>query len=142
VQPSDYLALDIYSNGFAPGEDVYFALVCNPAGTISGGAVVKPPAPDATMLDPGMGLVTPDGGLGIYGFIGSMTIPQTSAPAGTYINGIVFHCEGPADAIVHLYTTVDGGSYALADTLLVHQIPEPATIALLCLGGLLLRKRS
>jgi len=53
---------------------------------------------------------------------------------------IDLHCEGPGDVTVTLW---DGrvGYEAPVDTLIIHQIPEPATIALLGLGGLLLRRK-
>ena len=42
--------------------------------------------------------------------------------------------------VIELYTT-DFGTSELVDAVVIHQIPEPATIALLGLGGLLLRRR-
>ncbi|MHC4575644.1 MAG: PEP-CTERM sorting domain-containing protein [Planctomycetota bacterium] len=57
---------------------------------------------------------------------------------GKLIDDIVFHCEGPGDVTMTLifndFTTV-------FDTLTIHQIPEPATLALLGLGGLFLMRR-
>ena len=49
------------------------------------------------------------------------------------------HCSGEGDFVVDLYDPTGG---TVIDTLTVHQIvPEPMTIALLGLGGLLLRRR-
>jgi hypothetical protein len=75
------------------------------------------------------------------------------ANAGTLIGGLAIHCEGFGPVNVDLTLGVGGGGYGnptqptqLLETdlgdLVIEQVPEPATIALLCLGGLLLRKRS
>ena len=49
-----------------------------------------------------------------------------------------FHCDAEGDVIINL---IDYSTGLLADTLLIHQVPEPITMALLGLGGLLLRRR-
>ena len=65
------------------------------------------------------------------------------------LNGLMFHCDEITDVIVDLVVP-DGGSLllndvsyeagTLIDTLLIKQ-PEPMTILMLGLGGLLLRRR-
>jgi hypothetical protein len=148
VAPGGSLPLSIYTpDGFQPelNQDVYFGLVVTTAtasfGTINplSGYAAIPPAPDATWLDPG----TPEGywpaGSGVYGFIGSAT--RTAGGVGTYIDGITFNCLKAGTAVVQLWTTTDFTNYTLVDSLTVHQIPEPATLLLLGLGGFALRKR-
>lgn len=50
-----------------------------------------------------------------------------------------FHCEvAPGDVLVQLY---DSDMITVLDSLTIHQIPEPATMLLLGLGGLFLRRR-
>ena len=52
------------------------------------------------------------------------------------------HCELPyKDVLVELYDSRVDGGYTIVDSLIIHQIPEPATLLLLGLGGLLLRKK-
>ena len=49
------------------------------------------------------------------------------------------HCDhGPSEDIIYL---IDLNTGAVEDTLLIHQVPEPMTVLLLGLGGLLLRRR-
>jgi len=59
---------------------------------------------------------------------------------------VTFHCEGPGDVVISgLYVFVTNSNneevVPTINGMIIHQIPEPATIALLCLGGLLLRKK-
>jgi hypothetical protein len=56
---------------------------------------------------------------------------------GQLLTSVVFHCEGPGD--VELAIVDNDGQ--IVDTQVIHQIPEPATLVLLGLGGLLMRKR-
>ena len=147
--PSEIAILDIWTDAdISPGVgEVYWALVCRTAdGTISGGIVVPPydtepgiviyPDPVANGV-PGL----PQGANGVWGGI-SLTGVISLIPAGDVIyDDIEFHCEwAPNDVVIELYTT-DFGTSELVDAVVIHQIPEPATIALLGLGGLLLRRR-
>ena len=48
------------------------------------------------------------------------------------------HCNEPSlDNVVHLLDDAGG----ILDTIIIHQVPEPATLMLLGLGGLFLRRR-
>ncbi|MGA2916135.1 MAG: PEP-CTERM sorting domain-containing protein [Sedimentisphaerales bacterium] len=73
------------------------------------------------------------------------------------LDHIMFHCDGGGDVIITMVNTTNSHAmntleYQVANPdnqfvpnfggpVTIHQIPEPATIALLCLGGLLLRKK-
>jgi len=75
-------------------------------------------------------------GSGVYGAFYTLTMGAWTAETGTYANGFTLQ-EGATE--VSLYAVDDAGTLAtLVETII---IPEPATIALLCLGGLLLRKK-
>lgn len=155
IAPSDYLTLNIHATGgdtgIEEGQTIYFALVCDMLlGTVDGssGVTLIPPAPDASML---MGWAVaenmiggiPQGWEGIAGTVGSYTL-SPPYPDGVYFDEISFHCEGEGDAVIQLME-VDMNTWATTgvvwDSVVIHQIPEPATLALLGLGGLLLRRR-
>lgn len=145
--PSGTAELDIHSpNGWGSDatDNVYFGLCFTDAtaglGTISGGVYHLPPAPDLSkVLGAGNDEFFPGSG-GIYGQFMCMTVPGTS---GIFVDGILFHCEAAGDAVVQLWTTNDDWeTVQMQDQVIIHQIvPEPATMVLLSLGGLLFRKR-
>ena len=70
-----------------------------------------------------------------YGYVGDY--------GGVPINGVaisnIAFTYAAGGGTISLLTSSDGASYSLAQT--INVIPEPATIALLGLGGLLLRRR-
>jgi len=145
LHPSEYAVLDIHSSGFVIGDDTYLALVADTGlATISGGRALIPPAPEASMIADdahSVGMPIPESENGPYGLISSTV---GNAGAGIYFDEIVFHCEGPGDVVVKLYT-IDAEliGATLVDSVVIHQIPipEPMTVALLGLGGLFLRRR-
>jgi len=71
-------------------------------------------------------------------------IPGLPVPilVGTAADRIWFHCDGqPGDVTLTLYGQIGQNPPVTFDTQIIHQIPEPITLALLGLGGLFLRRR-
>jgi hypothetical protein len=82
-----------------------------------------------------------------FGFPGvttatSIVLASTTVPVpplnGNLVGSINFHCEG-LDTVT--LTLVSDNFATVYDTQTLYMIPEPATIALLCLGCLMLRRR-
>jgi len=140
IAPSDFLVLDIHGTTQA-AETVYWMIVVEAAeGTVAGG----------TPMAGGLSSMFAQYMLDNY-FLGYAGRPGASAVGGTIadlgaLDGLLvdlidFHCEGEGDAIVQLYTSADTVSWGVEDQVIIHQIPEPATMALLGIGGLLLRRK-
>jgi hypothetical protein len=58
-------------------------------------------------------------------------------PLGLCLDNMILHCEGLGDVTL----TLTDPDVVPLDTQIIHQIPEPASMLLLGLGGLLLRRR-
>lgn len=149
LKPSETIALGINTpDGFVQGEGLFWGLiVSNGPGTLSGGSVIMPPAPDAAMmLDPEdyadlAELFGYSGASSVFGSIDTFVADEGyTAPPGLYFNNIMFHCDGQGDVILHLVTTIGFENFDLVDSITISQIPEPMTLSLLGIGGLLLRK--
>ena len=149
LKPSETLVLDILTVGDIGAFEFHnWALVVDTAyGSISGGVAAVLPGSNqlggATGDNPD---VLPDEPLaGIWGIQGNTTM--TPIASGTVlVDQIEFHCEAIGDAVVQLYEIVSGEPFpsqggTLVDQVIIHQIPEPMTIALLGFGGLLALRR-
>lgn len=142
IAPSEHLVLDIWTNTtISPGVgEGTFALVCSTVdATISGGVNVSP--------EPSLYIYPYDSYEGHTGIWASLTLgtAPSIAAGSTLVDLIDFHCEwGPNDVLVELIYDPAYPIYGVStvvDSVIIHQTPEPMTIALLGLGGLLLRRR-
>jgi len=148
--PSGHLVLDIWTTGPitpAGGAEGYYALVCRTTGgTITGGIHIPAKPIDelgVVIYDDAVGGGVPglpEGENGVWGGV-VLTGLGTYAAGDTIFDEIDFHCEGMGDVIITLYETDFVGAPVFMDSVVIHQIPEPATMLLLGLGGLFLRRR-
>ena len=133
------VTIGIYNNGSAPGDPVDFFVYLD---------FYYPSEGTYALSNPRLGPAAGDFPASFTGpYLGDddydeVEFSQAWAVGSDEIPGEMFlidlHCEGIGDVIIEAY---DWRTEELVDTLIIHQIPEPATIALLGLGGLLLRRK-
>jgi hypothetical protein len=152
---SEHIELDIWTDADIQlgGAGEYILVVDTSVGTISGGAgaFVVPPDPAGwSSIVQGStedfpAVIPPVGMEGIFGTYANLDfVSFLPIPAGRVLaDSIDFHCEAPGDAVIWLMVAADGvPSTEILDQVIIHQIiPEPATMLLLGLGGLFLRRR-
>ena len=147
VLPSEHAVIDVWSDGAAPQPNFGAILFTTGPGTISGGVMLYGGSVAGIVNMTGQDLLDYTAYLEEYGYtnitsIIELTFADGSVPplgmSGKVVDEVDFHCEGLPDATIHL---VDVGDPSVVyDTQVIHQ-PEPATVMLLTLGGLLLRRR-
>ena len=145
IFPSDELILNVHADTDT-STDTYWVLYAQTRlATITGGD----PIGFGAEIDNGVYGGAVENGVPILpdedGICGGVFFWSTDiVPAGgVLVDGILFHCEGEGDTVVTLQEVTGGwGLGEIYDTVVIHQIPEPMTMALLGLGGLgLLRRR-
>jgi hypothetical protein len=144
IRVSDELILDVHTDA-EMSDDIYWVLYTQIAGgTITGGnALDWGPEIDNGIFGSAVENVVPlqAGEEGVVGgtFLWSTDVIPAS---GMFADGILFHCNELGDTTVILQeVTSSWGMGAILDTVVIHQIPEPMTMALLGLGGLALIRR-
>ena len=131
ITPSTEIEVGIIDDGLTPVGTVGFGLALG-LGSLSDNVVVFQDGVTAFLADDA---VTAER-LGLQNMFISMTLDQPNEE-GLLVSDI-FHCEGEGDVTLAL---IDYETGLILDTQVIHQVPEPATLALLSLGGLLLRRR-
>jgi len=135
--PSDTAVIGVFSDGQSMANEYYLLNIEGPGTFDISGALnyVNSNATGETIID----ISDARNGTSIYMDMIIISVPQSPLPIGTVIDQIIFHCEAPGDVLL----TLSGDMYisGVFDTQIIHQIPEPMTMALLGLGGLFLRRR-
>jgi hypothetical protein len=148
LQPSEWIDLDVIYTPYTdegPLFQLNIQILVDGPGIIDLSQLTEPPGAWDAMFSPGV--VGPDSMSFNWGFSGS------GVADGVAIDHILFHCDDWPDVIITMVDFIYGNLGSLdtppggatpdyGDPVVVHQYPEPMTIALLGLGGLaLLRKR-
>jgi hypothetical protein len=150
IGPSDHITLDIWTDAdIQPFEAIPWMLVCEVVGgDITGGTSVHAAMTISGLTKDFEKIIPPEGQEGIWGLAANTTVIPVEA--GTTLADLIdFHCLGcppggpvPCDIVISLYDAPDGAPpTTLFDSVVIHQTPEPASMLLLGLGGLLLRRR-
>lgn len=150
LRPSETVELDIWLDApINPFEGVTWALVASTAdATISGGVAIDGILTNNTvngLTSAAPTVIPPAGAEGVWGSAFNISTSPGGAVGDVIVDSIIFHCEWqPNDVIIGLFAVTEDVEMDWAealDTVTIHQIPEPATICLLGLGGLALLRR-
>ena len=128
--PSDMAVIGIWGDGSSPQGTYFLGIAIDDPATLDDSGMFPPP-PIIIPPEPPV----PD----VDWIVIDLVHPGPDPPPleGQLVDGIILHCEGFGDATL-LLVDLDG---MIIDTQVIHQIPEPATIALLVAGALALRHR-
>jgi hypothetical protein len=137
IAPSDILlvgVLDLFGEA-APGSTLAVGILSGSVGSFEGSGVGTMSGVTATVTDD----AALAGALGIENMFVSLTIVDPLGP-GLLAGDMEIHCEGEGDITL---VAINPDTYLVEDVQIVHQTPEPATLALLSMGAALafVRKR-
>ena len=139
---SEDLTLDIWTDALIEptvGEGWWALTAQTTDASITGGVIL-------VVGEPGLGIypgpvpAVAAGENGVYGTIALSTLPSIAADTTIY-DSINFHCNSENDVTVSLLFGSQIGAWTLVDSVVISQVPEPMTLSLLGLGGLLLRRK-
>lgn len=150
LEPSEAIELDLeLGDGTIRAYQLVYELSNNQAELITTG---YDPYPDTTfpaLFDLQGGVVAGSTAQRVEITAGQLFTPDLAAPQTLMVN-LVLHCLEPTDVVLTVTTAGSLGNYwdgnqiapgEVVHTLIIHQTPEPMTVALLGLGGLFLRRR-
>jgi hypothetical protein len=131
IFPSDWLVIGVADDGQTGPGSLAMGIYMGP-GCLDASRIVTSSGVMAGMVDNSAKAEE----LNIQNPFISMEI-QTSQ-AGMLCNEVDFHCEGKGDVTLAL---VDYETGEVLDIQVIHQVPEPMTLSILCLSGLFLKRR-
>jgi len=139
---SDHAVIDIHGTNHAPGA-FYLGIRAGDMGALNIDQASIVYAGNATSIisedDPDIA-----GFLGIDNPYVLVTLTDVTGDPlqidGLAVDGIDFHCTGDTPENDVLISLFDGDGNLL-DSQIIHQVPEPITLALMGIGGLFLRRR-
>jgi hypothetical protein len=129
IATSDIVIIDIHGDGVTSSSNEFYVNVSGPVSVDISGATVpwNPDSPFGWLeLAPGSYFVD----------LAKPIVPPPDLPAEMLADGMALHCEDLGDVTVTLLVGSE-----LHDSVTIHQIPEPITLALMGVGGLFLRRR-
>ena len=143
VAPSDTFVIDVFDdvdfNNYTAYLNIYDTAGMNPyaPATLVSGATIANVQIDTDYAGDNASVAG-----GPPGFIQINALDNVTPFEGPLGGGVQFwvelHCVGEGDVTVRLMAE---DTTTVLDTIIVHQAPEPATMGLLALGGLFLRRR-
>ena len=137
LMPSDIVTITLNGDGVETGKPLWLSVVG--PGTLNVQKSDNLVQEDLGIPDAGIFVIELGPILGDNTIMFDVLIPGSTLNILDGVLGTIeFHCEGEGDVQLLLN---DGDTMELLDSLIIHQIPEPMTMALLGLGGLFLRRR-
>ena len=135
LEPSDYTQIGIYNDTAAAGQGqmAYVVITEGDPGSWTGSSnIYVPPALGGTNTY--YGVMTGIGDI----WQSNLEIPGVELYGIGVLADYEFHCDALGDVTVSLLAN---DLATVIDSIVIHQVPEPISIALLGLGGLFLRRR-